>query len=375
MPIYERTRKNGTTFYVVAVSGTDRFGKRIQRTGHADNSRKAEKLERELIASLQDLIDNGPKTTFESFLPTYLDYIENKRKKTKGSVDSEKGLLEKHCLPHLKHLALVDVTTSHIELIIDQVLETYSSQTKRHALNYLSAFFALAQKKGIVRENPCALVDRIKVDHRAKVILNQEQIERFLEAAKEFYPDWYPIFLSVLHCAFRAGEARGLKWGDIVWTEGAELIHVRRVFNVKDGIKEFPKNKEARMVPVSEELKEELLKMKTLYQPSDDDWIFERHTEFMRSEQAKVTRAICRIAGVPECTFHQLRAASITNLFRSGLRTGVVMKIAGHKRMSSTEIYYSESGDIVKGATAKIRFSNENSDEGAPKLTNTQKKK
>lgn len=354
MPIYQRTRKDGTTFYVVAVSGTDRFGKRIQRTGHADNRKLAEKVERELIASLQDLIDNGPKITFESFLSTYLDYSANRRKKTKGTVDSEKALLEKHALPYLKDIALSETTAAHIDRIVYDVLEKYSTQTKRHALNYLRALFSLAQKKGIIRDNPCNLVDRVKVAHRAKVILNLEQMQKFLLAAKEFYSDWYPIVLTVPHCGLRANEARGLKWGDISWKSGDELLHVRRVFNVKDGIKEYPKNTESRMAPISIELLEELKSLRDRVQPDDDDWVFERHTEFMRSEQAKVVRAICRIAGIPECTFHQLRSAAITNLFRSNLRTGIVMKIAGHKRMSSTEIYYQESGEIVKGATRDI---------------------
>ena len=363
MPIYKRTRPSGEEFFVISVSATDRFGERIQRTKYKDNLKQAEKAERELYTEVQDLIQNGPKVSFGSFLPTYLDYIENKRQKTKGTVDSEKSLLEKHVLPYFKDLALGEIQTSNVELILDEVLAHHSSQTKRHALNYIRALFNLAQRKGLVHENPCTGVESITVVHRSKIILNREQIQKFLVAAKEYYPEWYSILLAVLHCTFRASELRGLKWGDIVWNEGNDLIHVRRVLNVKGGIKPWPKNKQARIVPISPEPKEVLLELKALRQPDDDEWIFERHVELMRSEQAKIVRAICRIAGIPECTFHNLRGAAITNLYREGLNTGEVMKIAGHKRLSSTEIYYQESGEMVKGRTGHIRFMKETEEE------------
>lgn len=356
MPIYPRKNRKGEEFLLVTVSGVDRFGRRHQLTRHATKKKPAEKLERQLYAELHQLIENGPVITFGAFLPEYLNYIENKRKKTKGSVDSEKGLLEKHALPYFKDLPIAEIRTKNIDFILDEVLNNHSSQTRKHALNYLRAFFELAIRRDLVRENPCNRVERIKVAHKAKIILNREQIRKFLIATKEYYPEWYPLLLTIVHCAFRAGEARGLKWGDITWSPNADIIHLRRVFNVKGGIKDYPKNKEPRPVPISTELKEELLKIKSQYAFDDDDWVFERLTEFMRSEQAKVVRAICRIAGVPECTFHQLRAAAITNYFNEGIDLGVIKKIAGHKRLSSTDIYYHASGEIVKGRTKDIRF-------------------
>ncbi len=357
MAIQKKTRKRNNiteTYYQVTVSGYDKFRKRIQRKRRARNKAQAREIERQLFEELQRIKKIGYEKTFTDFLPEYLDHLEIKKKKTKGTIASERAALTNHALPLIGNLELRSITTAHIDHIIEVKLENRSSQTKKHCLRYLNALFKLAIKKHYCDSNPCDDVEGIKVTHRAKTILNFEQLTKLLQTVEDYFPEWLPHFMIVVHCALRAAEARGLQWGDIDWNNN--IVYINRTLTTKNGIKPFPKNGKPRPVPLSPELKTFLLAEKERLQPNDNEWVLEQHTAFMRDEQAKVVRDTCKIAGIPECTFHQLRAASITNMLRRNIPIGTVMKIAGHSRLSSTDIYYDSSGEPVRNTTDHIAF-------------------
>ena len=356
MPIYKRTNKrDGSTFYAATATGYDSGGKRIQLKRHVRTKAQARLVENQLRAEIERIKRDGKSAIFADFLPQYLDYITTKRKKTKGTVDSERSSLTNHALPILGNKQLDKITTNDIEYVIFEVLEKHSLQTRKHCFNYLNALFKLAIKRNHCSDNPCERAERIKVVRvRPKVILNSEQLKGLLQTTQKYFGEWLPHLMIACHCALRASEARGLQWADIDWDNN--LILVNRTFNVKGGIKYHLKNKTIRTVPMSRELCALLRKMKEQREPAATEWILDRHVEFMRSEQAKVVRNICKATGVPECTFHELRSAAITNFLRSGIKIGTVMKIAGHKRLSSTNIYYDNAGENVKGTLNDIAF-------------------
>ena len=185
----KRKRNNVTeTYYEVIVSGYDKHGKRIQRKRRAKNKAHARELEKMLYDEIDRIKKHGYEKTFAEFLPEYLQHLETKKKKTKGTVASEKASLVNHALPNLGKLKLRSIKTAHIEHIIDIKLEKHSSQTKRHCFNYLNALFKLAIRKHYCDQNPCDDVDRIKVKHRAKTILNTEQLVTFLKTTDEYKP-------------------------------------------------------------------------------------------------------------------------------------------------------------------------------------------
>lgn len=365
MAINPKTRvRNGQkeTFYEVFVSGKDHLGNRVQKRRRVRNKAQAKALEIELLNEIEELRKNGPTKTFADFLPEYYEYVEKVKKKTKGSIKSEQASLNNHALPILGDKALAKIEPCHIEHILEVILKEKAGQTKRHCLNYLNALFKLALRRRLIDKNPCDDVERPRVRRKNKVILNYEQIQEFLACTDHFFPEWLPHFMVVLHTSVRASEARGLRWSNIDWNKN--LIYIYQTFTVKDGVRSNTKAGPSRTVPMNPELRSYLEKLKEEVKPEPNDWLLERHSEFMRSEQAKVVRDICQIAKLPECTFHQLRSAAITNMLRHGIPIGTVMKIAGHKRLSSTQHYYDHAGEQVIGTTDHIAF---NQDKGGTK--------
>jgi len=204
-----------------------------------------------------------------------------------------------------------------------------------------------------VNGNPCDTVKRPKVRHKSPVILSYSQVARFLEESKRDYEEWHPIFMIAIHCGLRAAEIRALKWSDVDFD--LRLLTVDKSFTIKGGLKLTTKSGKDRRVPINPELKSFLVSYRG--SKKGNDWLVERPPEFMRDEQAKIVREVCARAGVPQCTFHQLRSAAITSWVRDGIPIGKVMKMAGHVRMETTQRYYDSSGEDLLGATDSISYS------------------
>ncbi|MFP3339453.1 tyrosine-type recombinase/integrase, partial [Micrococcus sp. SIMBA_131] len=70
-----------------------------------------------------------------------------------------------------------------------------------------------ALKWGMIIKNPAALVDVPKVAKKEVEVWDDEEIEAFLEAAKDYR--YYEAFLLALTTGMRQGEILGLRWKDI----------------------------------------------------------------------------------------------------------------------------------------------------------------
>jgi integrase len=179
-----------------------------------------------------------------------------------------------------------------------------------------------------------------------------------------------------LHTMCRAGELRALTWADIDWQ--GRLLTVNKTRDAKTGLKLGTKNSESRKIPINNELLTilEELRRETFSAPSDP--ILPYWREFASGEQGKPLKLICQSLQLPPIRFHDLRATGITLLLMKGVALTRVMLVAGHKRISSTNIYLRASGREAEGATDCLQLleagpaqevpstSPTNSDQGPP---------
>ena len=120
--------------------------------------------------------------------------------------------------------------------------------------------FNHAIEDGLIDSNPAAKLHRFakvqKQDFSA-VPLAREEAEAFLESAKEFCPQYYPLFLTALRAGLRRGELVALRWGDIQFGGSEEdanrYILVQR--NYVYGQFTTPKSKKLRRVDLSRQLR------------------------------------------------------------------------------------------------------------------------
>lgn len=140
-----------------------------------------------------------------------------------------------------------------------------------------------------------------------------------------------------------------LKWTDIDLETG--LISINKQWTNKDGIRE-PKWGSSRTVPLGSELKSYLLEFKaetsgfkrtlldsrTKEKITASDYVLPTLKEWEHGMQAEVLEDFCTGIGITAVKFHDLRATFITNLLNQGVPLVQVMKMVGHRKLSTTDI-------------------------------------
>jgi integrase len=123
------------------------------------------------------------------------------------------------------------------------------------------------------------------------------------------------------------------------------------------------KNREARVFPFTDELREILegqkakadaLKKAGIITP----WVFFREGKAKRGRQIgdfkKNWNTACTDAGIPGRIFHDFRRTAVRNLVRAGVPERVAMKMTGHKTRSIFERYNIVSEGDLRDAAARL---------------------
>jgi len=99
----------------------------------------------------------------------------------------------------------------------------FAKNTMRLAVATLRVVRSSAVEDGILARNPAVRLGRFlqsdKATHKAQA-MTREEAQTFLEAAKEFYPEFHPLFLMALRAGLRKGELLAVRWGDIQFVTG-----------------------------------------------------------------------------------------------------------------------------------------------------------
>lgn len=178
--------------------------------------------------------------------------------------------------------------------------------------------FERAVEKGIITINPAKGMV-MKVPRVNQLVLNVEKADLLLTNAKITGHRFHPVWAFALMTGMRSGEMYALKWSDIDFVTGN--ISITRQWTSKDG-----------------------------------GHVLTRLGEWERGEQAKVLKAFCKVMGITEIKFHDLRATFITNMLSQGVPLAQVMSIVGHRHTDTTDIYLRLAGVNVRVATEALGY-------------------
>ncbi len=149
------------------------------------------------------------------------------------------------------------------------------------------------------------------------------------------------------YAGMRVGEIAQLTWADVLSSNGA----------VKDRIllrAETTKTQEARFVFVGDKLRRELER----YVGAVDQAV-PSGKPFLRSQKGKgfSPNTLCQLfrqlyadAGIDGATSHSGRRSFITKLAHTGVSAKVIMTLAGHKHLSTTQRYIDVNDEMLKSA-------------------------
>lgn len=217
-------------------------------------------------------------------------------------------------------------------------LASRSKVSERSQARFLSAlrnFFDWLYLEGVVKENPCELVDMPKLGRYFPSVLSEQEVEAIMDSVDT--TDWIGIrdraILEVLYgCGLRVSEAVGLRISCLYPDEGFVRV--------------FGKGKKERLIPfcgMALEAVQRYLEVRPL--PADsrsDDLLFlnNRGTSLSRVSMFKMVKRQALIADVrKEISPHTFRHSFATHLVENGADLRVVQEMLGHESITTTEIY------------------------------------
>ena len=225
---------------------------------------------------------------------------------------------------------------------------------KIHLILHESLDMAVQQK--LLVSNPTNGTTIPKNNYKEKQILNDEQLNRFMEIIKTD-EKWYDFFYTELTTGLRKGEICGLKWEDFDESNGRLKIK-RSVGRLKDGVlpvgdtKTETGTREITLPPSTTEL------LKNRKEKAISDWIFPNFhkPENPINPQSAYThlKALLKQAELPLIHFHDLRHTFATHAIAGGVDAKTLSGILGHTNASFTLDTYTHVTTDMQKSAAKI---------------------
>lgn len=348
-----RIGEGKASFYRVEVSVRNEAGQRRFRRQDAPNLTRARTLREEMKLKLSQQIDAVPAVTLSQFITD--EYLPRLVERTRPSTFIRtKSAINANIIPHLGNRLLHTLTAADIDTLIVTTLKPLKGQTKRHVLAHLRDICKVANVTGHLTSNPALNVSRPKLNKAEPLVLKESELVRLLAYLRDNQPVmFYHTFLAAYTLA-RAGEMRALTWADVDFEGGK--ISINKTCDPKTGLKDCPKNGEARLVPINPEVRQVLMELKEMTFTTDSDLVLPHWREFAGGEQGKPLKLILAALRMPLIRWHDLRATGITMLLTRGIPHAKIMKISGHKDLASFNIYVRLAGVEVDGVLDDIRL-------------------
>ncbi|EPZ49499.1 site-specific recombinase, phage integrase family [Bacteriovorax sp. BAL6_X] len=350
---YEKDGKKLYQVYVNARSKTDRK-LRVQKTVSDLKSlslarREENRINQELGKKLTELeglcdtwesvIDKWEHEARSGFLGTYnpatiMDHVASLRNWTKSWLKTPASELGKaNGRDLVKRMTNAEKSISFIKKVKNTVNLVYN--------------FGI--EEGLIKGVHQSPVYGIKLHHKKEKvpdILTLEEIKQFLYEARRQEHPWYPIWATALLTGMRSGELYALEWNDVDFEN--EIVRVSKSFNKRTNEIKSTKAGYWRNVPMSPELKELFISLKS---SSKDKFVLPRFNDWRRGDQSKILKMFLIGNGLPKIKFHALRACFATQLLAKGTPAAIVMKICGWRDLKTMELYIRVAGVDEKGAT------------------------
>ena len=212
----------------------------------------------------------------------------------------------------------------------------------------------VAVKERLIVRNPTDGTTIPKKTTTEKQVLDDGQLERFMEAIKE-EPYWNDFFYVEVMTGLRRGEICGIKWSDINFAEGT--LSVKRSVGTKAGggvsSGETKTETGVRSILMPPSVADVLQNRK---QTAITEWVF---PNFMHPEQPispatayRKLKIILKHAGLPLIRFHDLRHTFATHATHGGVDPKTLAGILGHTNASFTlDTYTHVTSDMQKAAS------------------------
>ncbi len=360
-------RKRGKTFTITAYMGYDADGRQIKKTTTyrppaGVTPAKAEKLARAFAAVWEDSVKGytslDENMNFRELADWYYGSIAPNVLKEKTLLEFRRTI-ELHVMPVLGNVKLKSITPALLDAMFAKMLKGAGGAkplrpgSVNKVRQNLSAIFTAAEKKEIMRRNPCRLVTTPKTDTEPAAFLDAGQCRRLLAAAHAQDDFQLEVIINLLLATgLRAGEMCGLSWKDIDLDNGMlyvrhTLVRVKGEFRLTE-----PKTATSRRVLLLGEHMVSMLREHKAMQAQEreraarwkrPDAVFTSKTgDYLISCNLNPRLAgLCRSADIPQIHLHSLRHTHASLLINSDISARIIADRLGHMSTKTTLDTYS----------------------------------
>lgn len=224
-----------------------------------------------------------------------------------------------------------------------------------HCMLHLA--FDAAVKARFIPNNPADGVVVPQKDRPTMQVLNEAQLERFMDAIRED-KIWYDLFYTEITTGLRRGEICGLMWSDLDEQKG--ILTVQRTIDIKGRdhqvIIHEPKTdtgkRQIKLAPSTLEL------LKQRHLTSRSEWVFPNLFDLEKpvspSSAYHRLKEILEEVGLPSIRFHDLRHTFATHALTNGVDAKTLSGILGHTNASFTLDTYTHVTTEMQRAAALI---------------------
>lgn len=290
----------------------------------------------DLLRGRLDMVDNIGCKLFKELADEYLKYSKLNNRSYKSRVGRVKKFVALWGNKQLKDISAMDIEKYkkvrkedivRPEKVIDGVklpAKYVTNTTVNRDIEILRKMFNLAIENEWLNKNPCKYVKKLRVDNKIERYLTPEEEIRLLNACKGRYSYLKPIIIFALNTGMRKGEILNLTWKCVDFQNNKIIL-----LETKNGKK--------REVPINSVLLSLLEKMK---ENQCCEYVFANpETKTKYSDLKRAFNNVCKISGVKNFRFHDLRHTAATRMVGSGVSITIAKEILGHSDIHTTMRY------------------------------------
>lgn len=336
-----RTRVHLASGGVVRISGS---------SPATDNTKRAalalEHAERERVLNPKPAtkeVPSKPVPTVKEYAPQFLsEYAAQHKPSERRSKERSLAIL----YPYFGALRLDEIRQSHVQHFIAAQRRKVSPKTVNNRLAVLSSLLRYAATNEIIPEPALRFESGDEIEGRRIFALPTADVDRLLAAATD--ARYRAAILLATEAGLRAGEIRGLQWGDV----RGDVLEVRRALDNETDEVVLPKHNRFRTVPISPRLASALAAL-----PRRGLWIVSRLDGDLLGYFGlrDAIEAVYDRAGVarPAKLIHCLRHTFGTVAARRGVPIAILQELLGHASIETTRRYITVTEDDKRDAIAR----------------------
>ena len=182
--------------------------------------------------------------------------------------------------------------------------------------------------------------------------LNEQELKKLLQAAANTKASLRNrvIILLTHYAGMRIGEVAAVKVGDVLGKNGEVLEQINLSAAQTKGSKSRTVLLNARM---QEEIRYYVRTLKSTY-PGNPLFPTQRSIGFTANSLTQIVNALYDKAGLRGCSSHSGRRSYLTALAEKGVSVRVMMALAGHSNMATTQRYIDLRPGVLRNAVELV---------------------